>query len=59
MSLPPPPPATTLALLRAQPRRAHEASFFFQDAGFARAAVKVLPGDGVQWQVELTEIEGL
>lgn len=42
---PPAPPSTALAALRAQPRRPHEASFFFQDPGFARAAVKVLPGE--------------
>lgn len=37
--------AGELATLRGRPRRDHEASFFFQDTGFGRAAVKVLPGE--------------
>ncbi|MFD0669802.1 chemoreceptor glutamine deamidase CheD [Ramlibacter sp. MAHUQ-53] len=37
--------ANALAVLRQRPRRAGEASFFFQDTGFGRAAVKVLPGE--------------
>jgi chemotaxis protein CheD len=44
--LPPAPPEPrTLDALRARPRRAHEASFFFFDPAFQRAAVKVLPGE--------------
>ncbi len=40
------PPATSpLATLRARPRRAGEASFFFHDPHFNSDAVKVLPGE--------------
>jgi len=39
------PGAQALAALRKQPRRDHEASFFFHDPVFARPAVKVLPGE--------------
>ena len=42
---PPPGEAGSLAALRARSRRAHEASFFFFDPAFHRAAVKVLPGE--------------
>jgi chemotaxis protein CheD len=38
-------PATRLAQLKAAPRRAGEASFFFYDAHFKNNAVKVLPGE--------------
>lgn len=41
----PPVDRNALAVLRARPRREHEASFYFQDTGFDRAAVKVLPGE--------------
>ncbi len=44
MSLPPVAP-DALARLRERPRRGGEASFFFQDTAFGRAAVKVLPGE--------------
>ena len=37
--------ASRLALLRARPRRAGEASFFFYDSHFKSDAVKVLPGE--------------
>ncbi len=45
MSALPPVAADALAVLRQRPRRSGEASFFFQDAAFARASVKVLPGE--------------
>ncbi len=38
-------PAIRLAQLKAAPRRAGEASFFFYDAHFKNNAVKVLPGE--------------
>lgn len=41
----PPVASDALARLRQRPRREGEASFFFQDAAFGRAAVKVLPGE--------------
>ncbi len=44
MSLPAVDPGA-LAVLRQRPRRDGEASFYFQDPGFGRAAVKVLPGE--------------
>ena len=44
MSLPPVDP-NALAVLRARNRKEHEASFYFQDTSFDRAAVKVLPGE--------------
>ncbi len=37
--------ASPLALLRARPRRAGEAAFFFHDTHFKSDAVKVLPGE--------------
>ncbi|WP_227753492.1 MULTISPECIES: chemoreceptor glutamine deamidase CheD [Ramlibacter] len=37
--------ARALAALRARPRREHEASFYFYEPAFERAAVKVLPGE--------------
>ena len=40
-----PPPEITLAELKAQPRRAGEASFFYFDHHFQHNAVKVLPGE--------------
>jgi len=40
-----PAPQTTLAELKARPRRAGEASFFFFDHHFQHNAVKVLPGE--------------
>jgi chemotaxis protein CheD len=43
--LPPPPGADLLPALRARAPREHEASFFFFDPAFDRAAVKVLPGE--------------
>ena len=42
---PPAAPASRLAQLRARPRKAGEASFFFYDAHFRNEAVKVLPGE--------------
>ena len=42
---PPAAPASRLAQLRARPRKAGEASFFFYDAHFRNDAVKVLPGE--------------
>jgi chemotaxis protein CheD len=39
------PASARLARLRAAPRRPGEASFFFHEAHFDRAAVKVLPGE--------------
>ena len=39
------PGASRLAALRARPRRAGEASFFFHDSILKRDAVKVLPGE--------------
>ena len=51
-ALPPAPPRPALAAtpgrlerLKAQPRKAGEASFFFYDAHFKNEAVKVLPGE--------------
>ena len=44
MSLPPCDPGA-LDVLKARQRRPHEAGFFFKDAGFDRACVKVLPGE--------------
>ena len=41
----PPPPASRLDRLKARPRKAGEASFFFFDAHFRNDAVKVLPGE--------------
>lgn len=41
----PPAPASRLDLLRAQPRKPGEASFFFYDAHFRNDAVKILPGE--------------
>ncbi len=38
-------PPSRLAALRAQPRRAGEASFFYWDANFRLDSVKVLPGE--------------
>ncbi len=37
--------STRLERLKAQPRRPGEASFFFHDAHFGNAAVKILPGE--------------
>jgi chemotaxis protein CheD len=37
--------ATRVAQLKAQPRKPGEASFFFYDAHFKNAAVKILPGE--------------
>lgn len=41
----PPPAASRLDRLKARPRKAGEASFFFFDAHFRNDAVKVLPGE--------------
>ena len=38
-------PASRLAKLKAEPRKPGEASFFFYDAHFKNAAVKILPGE--------------
>jgi len=45
--MPPPPPIgpDSLAALKRRAPREHEASFFFFDPAFGRAAVKVLPGE--------------
>jgi chemotaxis protein CheD len=40
-----PPPGSRLERLKAQPRKPHEASFFFYDAHFKNDAVKILPGE--------------
>src|SRR5690349_11952707 len=40
-----PPPGSRLEKLKAQPRKAGEASFFFYDAHFKNDAVKILPGE--------------
>lgn len=37
--------ATALTALRARPKREHEASFYFYEPAFERAAVKILPGE--------------
>lgn len=39
------PGAARVAQLKAQPRKSGEASFFFYDAHFKNAAVKILPGE--------------
>jgi chemotaxis protein CheD len=44
-AVPAPEAARAIAALRAQPRRDHEASFFFWDPQFNCASVKVLPGE--------------
>ena len=44
-ALPSSPPGTQLAQLKAAPRRAGEATFFYYDAHFKGNAVKVLPGE--------------
>jgi chemotaxis protein CheD len=40
-----PAPGSRLALLKSQPRKPGEASFFFYDAHFKNDAVKILPGE--------------
>lgn len=44
-TLPAPTALPDVASLKRRPRREHEASFFFHDPAFGRAAVKVLPGE--------------
>jgi chemotaxis protein CheD len=40
-----PPAGSRLERLKSQPRKPHEASFFFYDAHFKNDAVKILPGE--------------